>query len=157
LTGNCGDGGPIAFGGRIADDIDRVRVRSGRRQRAAQCRERRRRELGRNSAAVDQLIKRQHPSAAAIGDDADAVVRQRRETGGDFGGVEQLVEAPTRRMPARRSAASITRSAPASAPVWVAAARAAVSSRPGISAITGMRRSATRAVDLNVHARLTLT
>ena len=63
----------------------------------------------------------------------------------------------TRRMPARRSAASRTSSEPESAPVCVAAARAAAAERPALSATTGFSRAAARAADRNLRACGTLS
>ena len=53
-------------------------------------------------------------------------------------------------MPARRSAASTTASAPASPPVWVSAASAACGLRPAFNAITGFSRAAARAAERNL-------
>ncbi len=56
----------------------------------------------------------------------------------------------TRSMPARRIAASNTRSEPARAPVCDAAAWAPLAERPAFTTITGLLRAAARAADMNL-------
>ena len=58
----------------------------------------------------------------------------------------------TRSMPARAMAASTTSSAPASAPVWEAAAFWPCALRPALMTITGLLRAAARAADMNLRA-----
>ena len=55
----------------------------------------------------------------------------------------------TRKIPDRRNAASYTASAPATAPVWDAAAFIPASNRPPFTARTGFMRAAARAADMN--------
>ena len=56
----------------------------------------------------------------------------------------------TRSMPARRMAASMTMSEPASAPVCEAAACRPAPARPALTMITGLLRAAARAADMNL-------
>ena len=56
----------------------------------------------------------------------------------------------TRNIPARRIAASNTRSEPARAPVWEAAAFSPLPARPALTTITGLLRAAARAADMNL-------
>ena len=58
----------------------------------------------------------------------------------------------TRSTPARRNAAPYTSSAPASEPVCVAAAFAAMRERPDFITMTGLTRAAARAADMNALA-----
>ncbi len=58
-------------------------------------------------------------------------------------------------MPARATAASKTRSDPASAPVCERAAAWPAPERPDLTRITGLLRAAARAADMNLRAALT--
>ena len=53
-------------------------------------------------------------------------------------------------MPARAMAASYTKSEPANAPVWDAAASCPCAERPALTTMTGLLRAAARAADMNL-------
>ena len=67
------DGGVITRGAGIADDINRVAMRPGRRQRLIELIQCRFGQLGQTDADIDRQIGRHHTGAAAVGDDGEAV------------------------------------------------------------------------------------
>lgn len=76
----------------VADDVDGIGLRPGRRKHAVERLPRRRRQLGEASPEIGQRVGRQHPGAAAIGEDRQTLARERRRLGQDLGGVEQLAQ-----------------------------------------------------------------
>ena len=96
---------PIALGGSVADQVDRVAVRPVGGQAGIERLNRRRRELRQRHVEVGGAVGRHHPGTATIGDDGEAVADRVKATGERLGGGEKLAHGlhPHHTGPAHRS------------------------------------------------------
>jgi len=89
----CRKSARIAVGIGIADDVDRVGARPGRRHQPIERRYRRRRELGESAAFVRERVACENAEAAAVGQDGEPVAADRAQRREALDSVEQLFEA----------------------------------------------------------------
>ena len=82
----------ISRGIGIADNVDGIGPRPGRRQRRIEPSAGVRRNLGERAAEIDQAIDGEHADPAAIGQDRETIAGKRLKPPERFGGVEQFVE-----------------------------------------------------------------
>jgi hypothetical protein len=82
----------VAVGAGIADDVDRVAPRPGRRQGSVELRERRLRQAGERAAEIDEPVDGEHADAAAVGDDGQALAGEGLLAAECLGSGEQFVE-----------------------------------------------------------------
>ena len=87
-----GDRSLIAVGVGVADHVHRVGVRPGGRQGGVERGHADVRQRRQPDAALRQRVHRQHPGAAAVGDDAQTVGAQRRHPRQRLGGGEQALQ-----------------------------------------------------------------
>ena len=100
------DGVNVAFDRRIADDVDRIRVRPRGRQHGVEAFDGRRRKIGERPPAATSASAAMTAGTAAVGDDRQPIAGLRPRTGQRLDACEQILRRRTRSMPARRIAAS---------------------------------------------------
>ena len=98
-----------------------------------------------------------HADAAAVGEDGKPLAREGLLAAERLGRGEELVEIEHGSRPARRNAAPNTASDPASAPVWVAAARAPCSATSRFDDDDRLHAGRRADADMNLRASLMLS
>ena len=76
----------------VADDVDRIAVRPGRRQDGVERRSRRLGEAGKPAVVIAEPVRRQDAGAAAVGQNGQPVADDAWMPRQDLGGAEQIVE-----------------------------------------------------------------